>query len=433
MRKIGITLLAGALLLGAGCKNQTTPTTSPSTAVSATPEQTSDTAAQGKAIYDRVEKRVKEQDATPPDSNGYKVLEDAIGFDASDEAKAPYRALSKYSEIYHEKGRDAAVEAMKSGDIEAFLSIVPKLESAVEKPHFDWPSQWEDGPAALLPNFIILRSSAQGLCVLGLKYESQGEYDKAIDSYLLAAKIGAELTGKHQLIAHVVGVAIENIVEEFLGDLLGQGKLSAEQNRRVIKALSELDIQDDDLLNAADGEYSMFIQTLNMIESDELSTEDIGDVSLAEGIVLKMIVPGERAGMTEVYLLQRPDFENLTETVDMNQELEKRKTLILTRLLYSDLARFIHRGRQCHTNLSALKLQAALGAYKAEKKEFPESLDALVPDYLEEVPKNYFTEDGKFVYAKTQDNYSLVTQSPDLEKVEIKGDLVHHPRPTRPE
>jgi hypothetical protein len=63
--------------------------------------------------------------------------------------------------------------------------------------------------------------------------------------------------------------------------------------------------------------------------------------------------------------------------------------------------------------LELSKVSLALAAYRAEKGQFPDKLDALAPAYLKEIPKDLFT-DGPLVYKKTPKGFLLYSLGPSM-------------------
>ena len=65
------------------------------------------------------------------------------------------------------------------------------------------------------------------------------------------------------------------------------------------------------------------------------------------------------------------------------------------------------------TRLDLSKVSLALAADRAEKGQFPDSLAALAPAHLKEVPKDLFT-DGPLVYKKTATGFLLYSLGPNM-------------------
>ena len=431
MKKLVPLLLSAALLTSSGCKSS--PTTQATATPSSSPGQSEGVNPEAQALYDSVEKRVLDGDSVAPDENGYTLLANVLSSESEEKDKAPYQSLNSYAEIYDQQGPEAASKALASGakDIETFQAIHPTLLEVIKRPNFNWPSEWDKGVSATIPNLIVIRDAARGLALIGLNDEREGNYQKAVDSYLECLRLGSKLSGKHQLIGQMVSIAILNYGEQFLGDLLVQNKLTAEQYRAIIKQLDELPLQKEDFLASTDGEFALMVKTLNMLENGELSEDEIGAMGFGEVVMVKLMVPGERKAYTDIYLTQRPDFESLTVNFEPEKELEKYKTLVLTPIMYPNFTKAMNFWRRALTGVSSMKVLAALGAYQAEKNAYPDTLGELVPDYLTALPKDYFSKDGQFLYSKTETSFTLASSSPDLKTLDIEGDLSHYPRPVR--
>ncbi|MBI5093572.1 MAG: hypothetical protein HZB26_14155 [Candidatus Hydrogenedentes bacterium] len=74
----------------------------------------------------------------------------------------------------------------------------------------------------------------------------------------------------------------------------------------------------------------------------------------------------------------------------------------------------------------------ALELYHRDKNEYPETLDSLVPKYLEQLPKDPYTG-GPFTYRRDADDYRLYSLGPNGQDDEAEGrrgdDYAVHPRP----
>jgi hypothetical protein len=62
---------------------------------------------------------------------------------------------------------------------------------------------------------------------------------------------------------------------------------------------------------------------------------------------------------------------------------------------------------------AAEEVMCALELYRREHGACPKSLDELAPQYLADVPKDPFTEEGPMVYRLTPEGYTLYALGPN--------------------
>ncbi len=174
--------------------------------------------------------------------------------------------------------------------------------------------------------------------------------------------------------------------------------LSVNQLREVIAGLQELLASEIELQNVLDTEYFL---ALRRLESQKLDPETLTK---------------EQDALAARLLAVRPLFEDpraadrgFTATVEppvgkLSQEWASKK----------DFLPALARSRLALTQLSAVKVLAALEAYNKEKKRYPDKIEELMPAYLSTVPTDWFSPEGRFVYSKTDNGFQLESVSAAL-------------------
>lgn len=104
----------------------------------------------------------------------------------------------------------------------------------------------------------------------------------------------------------------------------------------------------------------MMVKTLNLLEKGEFNKEDFGAMGVGEAVLTKMMIPGERIALADIYLGQRADFKNLTTTFDLDKAFEKNRTVVLTPVLYPNFSKALNPWKKSLTGVSALKCQRPL-------------------------------------------------------------------------
>ena len=171
---------------------------------------------------------------------------------------------------------------------------------------------------------------ALNLCAEGRLAQMQKRTNDAVQSFLDAERFGIECCRGGVIISKLVGIACESLGRSGLRPLVDN--LDAQQSRKIA-------------------------QTLASLESDEDSLKDC--------------------------LEQERDFAGRTGTI-----MQKLAALILYRQHQKMIANFTAKFQKNQRERRILMTDAASRAYQLEKGKPPASVNDLVPDYLNVVPKD---------------------------------------------
>jgi hypothetical protein len=89
------------------------------------------------------------------------------------------------------------------------------------------------------------------------------------------------------------------------------------------------------------------------------------------------------------------------------QHVSEHAGYCLQHVLISDMVFFANRENAAITTFDLNKLAFALAAYRVDQGSYPEKLEALVPKYVAELPKDIFNSDADLQYRRDGDGYVL--------------------------
>ncbi|GEM_PF-2306917 len=385
-------------------------------------------------IYKTAMNRMKENEKVPPQENGYTVLARLLDRNTPSQVKAPYEALSKYC-----YGKTSEIEAgllkdkkQTEKDIRNFEQVVPKIEKSVDRKYYIFLSNGDFGIDFMVPNFLIMRSTAQSLAALGVYREMHNKPEEAVKCYLLAIKYGAKIGTNGCIITQMISVAIESIASNPLHTLIAKGNMTSRAYRNIIAELDSIPIEKDGFLAAMDEEYARTLNTLDDLENGRKSSTYILPYNIPPKKI-RIVIEREKRFYMNMYLKYRPCFQKLCQPEELGLSLSddlkalNRKMAIICPILFPNFPRAIAQKRLILTRISAMKIMAAIQAYKKDKGKYPSALRDLCPGYLKSMPPDYMSKDRSFTYASKGKTFSLTSQSATYSNLMLKDPFSYYP------
>ncbi|MHC9544594.1 MAG: hypothetical protein AB9903_34180 [Vulcanimicrobiota bacterium] len=385
-------------------------------------------------IYQMTMKRMQDTEKVPPQENGYNVLAHITGNNASSQASAPYQALSKYC-----YGKTSEIEAgllkdkkQTEKDIKAFSMVVPEIEKTISQKYYFFPSNGDFGIDAACPNYLVMRSIAQSLAALGVYKEIHNKPTEAAECYMLSIMYGARIGSHGFLITQMISIAIEAIGVNPLHTLIAKGNMKSRDYRNIIAELDALPVEKDDFLHAMDEEYARTLNTLEDLKSGNAGKTQTFTFNIPP-LKVKFIIEREKRFYMNLYLKNRPCFEKLCMPEELgmnfNDDLKalNKKMSIICAILFPNFPRAITQKKFIMTEISALKVMAALQSYKKDKGKYPSALNDLCPGYLKSLPEDYMSKDRSFTYTSKGKTFSLTSQSEFYGTLSMKNPFSFYP------
>jgi len=369
-------------------------------------------------IYKATMKRMQDTEALPRQENGYNVLAKVTDKNAPAQLTAPCRALPQYC-----YGKTSEIEAgllkdrkRTAQDIRNFSPIVPEIEKSVSQKYYFFPSNGDYGLDAGVPNFLVIRAAAQSLAALGVNEEMHKKPAEAARYYILAIRYGAGIGSHGYLLTQMISIAIESIGCAPLHCLVAKGNMKSGDYRKIIAELDALPADTSDLLNSMDEEYARTINSLEDMMSGRKGALQTYSINIPPQKI-KPIIEREKRFYMNMFIRYRPCFEKICMPEELGLNFEddtkalNKKMSIVCPIILSNFPRAIAQKKLIMTKLSAVKLLAAIQAYRKDKGKYPASLEDLCPGYLKSLPEDYMSKDRQFTYALKDKTFSLTSQS----------------------
>lgn len=285
---------------------------------------------------------------------------------------------------------------------ESFLSKLPLLERALEQPRFSCQQSLD--PSARVPNFILIRSIARGMMVLGLEEEHQGNLDQALRYDLMGLKWGDRWSGQGPLIFEMIAVACESYPVDNLLLLESRQQLEAGQYRAIIRQVEQSRFQPESLAEALEAEMVM---GQNLLAQDSIrrgTSEPVLGLPLPERYLRY-----EETNLCNFYLSVLPAARKNT----LPMRFSRPRLSLMAGALVAAPERAQEQMLLLLTRLEAIRTIAALKLYHLERGNYPQNLDELATSgYLSHPVTAWVAPDHRFDYQVQGPDFRLSTRSP---------------------
>ncbi|HEX3625986.1 MAG TPA: hypothetical protein VH280_11235 [Verrucomicrobiae bacterium] len=284
-------------------------------------------------------------------------------------------------------------------------SAIGELRKAGQRPDSWIPIDYDRGMEAtvseLLPYLPMLKRSVQVLQLRSIAELQNGESEKAKDDIELMFRLNDSIRNQPFLITHLVRIAIFNIAMQPIWEGVAQHRWSDKQLATLDDALAKLDfLQDYEF--AMRGEAAFAIETIeNQRITRQFMTID------AEGNAVTRhynpIIPNAYFYQSELAHAQIPQQWAIT-LVDTNrrivspESLQRAQDEIQAQIKHHSLYRFealataqalipsARRFAIAQTGVDLGRVACALERYRLAHGQYPETLGALAPQFIESLP-----------------------------------------------
>ena len=306
-------------------------------------------------------------------------------------------------------------------------SAVEELRQASHRPYSNLPLNYEEGfnaTGTLLPFLAELKRCSQVLLLRASAELTDGQSAKALDDIKLLLYLNNSLHDSPFLISHLVRIAIVAIGMQTIWEGLAEHKWSEEQLVKLETELGKLDYLAD-YESAMRGERAFAIASF---ENQQRTREIIsGSVTLQGNSEL---VTNRLTLMPSAYFYQNEfTFAQMHQQwilplVDTNSRIVSPAALhraensvqaerkhyspykVQALMLFPAIGRAVEKFALIQSSIDLARVACALERYRLAHGEYPESLDALVPQFIGKLPNDIIngqplhyrrTDDGKFV------------------------------------
>jgi tetratricopeptide (TPR) repeat protein len=369
-----------------------------------------------------------------------------------------YRDLSSMTNLFPVPSQPQSPAADVLLALGKYDSTIETLRQASSLPYSRFPvfSDADHPFDTLLPHLIIFKRLAQFLQLRAIAELQNGQGDKALDDVKLAVELTGKIRNEPFLISHLVRIAMLQITLQPIYEGLAEHKWSDAQLVELDSELSKLDFLSDYEMTIR-GERAAAVSSLDFMRR----ANDLGLMQGADErhhpFNLGFLVPSSFfyqsehniARMYQQYDLPMIDLEKGTVSPARVRDLQTEATRdlsyhwwpykILARMLFPAIENAVKKLAYAQSATDLARTAIALERYRLAHGEFPESLDAFAPQFMEKIPHDVIggqplkyrrTDDGQFVlysvgWNETDDGGVVVFKkgsSPDVDT--DKGDWV---------
>ncbi|MGA2684442.1 MAG: hypothetical protein ABSF51_05265 [Verrucomicrobiota bacterium] len=304
-----------------------------------------------------------------------------------------------------------------------FDAAVEELRQASQRPYANVPLNYEDGfnsVSPLLPVLAALKRCTQVLQLRAVAELADGQSAKALDDVKLLLYLNNSLRNSPFLISHLVRVAIVAYELNPIWEGLAEHRWSDEQLVVLDAELSKLNF-------LADYEFVMRGERAFAIESFEnqrrsreiISRQENGDL-----VTNKLtFMPGAYFYQNELAFAQMSQ-QWLLPLVDTNSRVISPAALqrandavraemkhyspykVQALMLFPAISSTVRKSAAIQVSIDLARVACALERYRLANGQYPEALDALTPQFIEQLPHDIIngqplhyrrTDSGQFI------------------------------------
>ncbi len=309
----------------------------------------------------------------------------------------------------HVEDLDAWRTWFTNTDLLAALSkydpILRQISEASERPYCRFPVRYEDTYAALLPHLSPLRNFARIYHLRALTELSAGQTDAALDDVQMCLRLADKIKDEPLLISFLVKVAMINLATQPVWEGLGAHRWN-DHHLSALQASFENINQFGSFAKALRGER--ILEYLMMRELIEKPAERAGLFKLfvENQPAAPLLFRAAPAGWIYQNQLRLDRFyaETMLPTMDFEHQRVSPKAASVAALQFENkimrpgpynflggllmpaISATTSRAAWSQTTVQEVVVACALERYRLEYGQLPDTLDALVPEFLARVP-----------------------------------------------
>ncbi len=369
-------------------------------------------------------KELRKVDAVPYEKNAFR----------------DYQLSTFQSRMLFDEQDDIADEIIREGWNEKGEALVPLNElnattfNRIEEGNAK-EAHWvgdELGMKQPAPNYKALQDSAKLFCVMGEQCRRDGVLEEAEQCFLSALKLGSALNSvQAPLISNLVGNSIQKDASRCLMRYMKEEELSEDDLERLSKIIEETIESNRSIDESFEYESHMMTITLKNLRSDLLEkTKNIRDNNSSPETPLPFDVDEatqEVMDMNEEFTAWQLAFSRLPFYERFNSPLnsgyipskeyssaeENPILYVIKGIKVPNIPAADTRFGELQNSLDSILVFSAAKRYQLDHGQFPNQSDELLPDYLTELPVDYFT--GKTLNCEWQTSgVKIWSSGPDL-------------------
>lgn len=315
-------------------------------------------------------------------------------------------------------------------------AVFAELRAASQRPYSRYPINYDvpDPAEILLPHVNNMRGICRRLQLKACAELAVGQSEKALEDVELSFSMADSLKGESFLISYLVRVACLHITTQAIWEGLAEHAWSEAQLRELEARLQSYNFVAD-LKPTFDAERSWGLGIIDYIKHTGKLAE-LSDVADRDGLALDRIVRMVPSGwydqekvsygrlfQVEFEVESAGTFDTTSKRVSPSRMAADSAELdralhggafttvfvhhrIMARMLLPALGAVIRKGAAAQVLNDQAILACALERYRLPNERFPDALDALVPQFISQLPHDVITgepykyrrtDDGRFV------------------------------------
>ena len=297
-------------------------------------------------------------------------------------------------------------------------STVEELRQASQLPYSRFPLDYDDEDPAeiLLPHLADLKRCSLVLRLRAIAELQNGESEKALDDVKLALRLADSIHTEPFIITHLVRIAILQITLQPIWEGLANHQWTDAQLAGLDSELAKLDfladyefsmrgerVFDSKIIDWTEQKRSRYWELADMIDQNNQPNT----IKNFLGVVVFYLGPKGWFYQNEMVIAQLDQEWNLPVMDDPQQTVSPKMVLkasgavgalghkaldhptpfnFFARLLLPSLGNYAEKIAYGQTSANLARVAIALERYRLAHGEFPESLDALAPQFMEKIP-----------------------------------------------
>jgi hypothetical protein len=288
-------------------------------------------------------------------------------------------------------------------------ATIEELREASKLPYSRFPLEWDkDDPAAiLLPHLAVMKSCVQILRLRATAELQNDQSQKALDDIKLMLYLNNSIRTEPVFISHLVRIAMMAITLQPIYEGLAEHKWSDAQLAELDAELAKLDF-------LADYEFSMHGERMFGISIVEylrrtrnlqaMGFDDQGNPSSPPFSNLGFHLAPSAFFYRSELIMARMHQQWTLPLVDMEQRVVSPHKVsqstaaadkalqhgwpynILARMVFPSIGKAVIKFARAQSSIDLARTAIALERYRLANGNYPESLDALMPQFMEKIP-----------------------------------------------
>lgn len=333
-------------------------------------------------------------------------------------------------------------------------SAIEELRQAAQLPYSRFPLNYSLDPPGgiLLPHLARVKGVVLVLELRSIAELQNGQSDKALADIKLSLRLAESIRTEPFIISHLVRIAVLAITLQPIYEGLAENKWSDAQLAELDAELAKLDFLADYQFSVR-GERAMGLKTLEYLRrtGDFRILQDSGSITPPSKV--NFLLPSAFfyqneltiARMHQQWTIPNVDVTNRTVSPESVQQDDTAANSalrhfspynIFARMLMPTFTKAVKRYTRGQSNVDLARVAIALERYRLAHSNYPDSLDALAPQFMEKVPNDviggeplhYRRTDNSFILYSVgwngQDDGGVTVQSKAGVVNWDKGDLV---------